>query len=286
MISGTGKYLDPKVDVVFKKIFGENKDLLKSFLNGVLPLPEDGLIEDLEYLAPEQTPRIPSLKNTIVDVKCRDIKGRIFITEMQLQWSDSFAKRLQFGVSKAYVQQLGKGEDYKSLYPVYGLGIINAVFEKESSEWYHHYKTVNVKDHNKILEGLELVFIELPKFTPTSFKERKLGVLWLRFLKEMGDNIKVLPDEFSKMPELVKALELSKESAYDLEELDAYDKYWDAISVEKTVKVDAYDQGFGEGIEAGELKAKQELALKLLAAGMSPQEVSLLTGIPLTELSA
>ena len=29
------KYLDPKVDVLFKKIFGENKALLISFLNSL-----------------------------------------------------------------------------------------------------------------------------------------------------------------------------------------------------------------------------------------------------------
>ncbi len=38
------RYLDPKADVVFKKIFGQHPDLLKSFLNAVLPLPKSGLI--------------------------------------------------------------------------------------------------------------------------------------------------------------------------------------------------------------------------------------------------
>lgn len=38
------RFLDPKTDVVFKKIFGNNPDLIKGFLNNVLPLPSDGLI--------------------------------------------------------------------------------------------------------------------------------------------------------------------------------------------------------------------------------------------------
>ena len=37
----TGRFLDPKADVVFKKIFGQHPDLIKSFLNNLLPLPED-----------------------------------------------------------------------------------------------------------------------------------------------------------------------------------------------------------------------------------------------------
>lgn len=120
MVLRPGRFLDPKSDIVFKKIFGENKDLVKSFLNSLLPLESDGLIETIEYLSPEQVPVIPSLRRTIVDVKCRDQQGRIFIVEMQLDWSTSFMKRLQFGAAKAYVSPLDKGQEYASLCPVYG----------------------------------------------------------------------------------------------------------------------------------------------------------------------
>src|SRR5471030_2581224 len=85
--------LDAKSDIVFKKIFGQHPDLIKSFLNGILPLPEGRLIKTLSYLPPEQSPRIPSMKNTIVDVKCTDQEDRVFIVEMQMTWSKSFLKR-------------------------------------------------------------------------------------------------------------------------------------------------------------------------------------------------
>ncbi|MDQ5920560.1 MAG: hypothetical protein QG673_616, partial [Pseudomonadota bacterium] len=48
------RYLDPKADVVFKKIFGEHPHLLKSFLNAVLPLAQDNPIIELSYLPSEQ----------------------------------------------------------------------------------------------------------------------------------------------------------------------------------------------------------------------------------------
>ena len=57
------RFLDPKTDVVFKKIFGNNIDLIKSFLNSILPIPEP--IESLEYLTPEQSPRIPVLSQNV-----------------------------------------------------------------------------------------------------------------------------------------------------------------------------------------------------------------------------
>lgn len=281
------RFLDAKTDVVFKKIFGNNPDLIKSFLNNVLPLPSDGLIEMVEYLTSEQSPTIPTMKNTIVDVKCKDQNGRIFIVEMQLHWTDSFAKRLTFGVSKAYVQQLNKGENYDSLCPVYGLGIINATFDS-GNEWYHHYKTINVKDNQKTLEGLELVFIELPKFKPSTWEEKRIGVLWLRFLKEINEKLQAVPEEFEAIPEIHKAMELSQESAFSRSELAAYDKYWDTVSVEKTLIHDANRagkaEGKAEGRAEGEKQAKLEIAKKLLAQGASIEMTVEITGLERQDL--
>ncbi len=266
------RFLNPKTDIVFKKIFGCNIDLIKSFLNSLLPLPEP--IDTLEYLTPEQSPRIPTMKNTIVDVKCRDKTGRIFIVEMQLQWSDSFTKRLLFGVSKAYVQQLSAGEDYRSLYPVYGLGLINAVFDKDTEEWFHHYKTINIKDHAKVLGGLELVFLELPKFKPQTWQDKKMGVLWLRFLNEVNEQLVDVPKEFSDNPSLAKAMELAQEAAYTPAELDSYDKCWDAIRVESTVRGDAVEEGIEIGRELGREEEREKISQALLSSGMTEEEVA------------
>ena len=91
------RYLDPKSDVVFKKIFGEHPHLLKSFLNAVLPLEEDRLIVELEYLPVEQVPAIPILKRTIVDVKCKDQQGQIFIVDYREElMSELFFARFCF----------------------------------------------------------------------------------------------------------------------------------------------------------------------------------------------
>jgi len=265
--------LDAKSDVVFKKIFGQHPDLIKSFLNGILPLPDDRLIESVVYLTPEQSPRIPSMKNTIVDVKCTDQKGRIFIVEMQLSWRASFKNRFLFGASKAYVQQMKRGKAYESLCPVYGLAILNESFEK-SKEWFHHYKLTNVKDQDKSLEGLELIFIELQKFKPQTPEHRKIGLLWLRFLKE-ADELLSIPKEFEDNPDLAMAVELAQESAYTRAELDAYDHYLDAVRVEQTVRVDSYV----EGEQSGSDKKAREVAKTLIADGMPLEKVCKITGL-------
>ena len=70
------KYLDPKADLTFKKVFGEHEDLVMSLLNALLPLDEGKQIEHVEYLTPEMVPENPGKKNSIVDVRCRETGGR------------------------------------------------------------------------------------------------------------------------------------------------------------------------------------------------------------------
>lgn len=66
------KYLDPKADLTFKKVFGEHADLLKSFLNALQPLKLGQEIESLEYIPNELVPENLGKKNSIVDVRCTD----------------------------------------------------------------------------------------------------------------------------------------------------------------------------------------------------------------------
>jgi predicted transposase/invertase (TIGR01784 family) len=71
-------YLDPKNDITFKKVFGQHPEVLKSFLNALLPLDQASQITEIEYLTPELLPDIPELKFTMVDIRCRDNTGRQF----------------------------------------------------------------------------------------------------------------------------------------------------------------------------------------------------------------
>ena len=239
------RYLDPKADVVFKKIFGDHPKLLISFLNAVLPLPSNGSIVSLTYLQNEQIPVIPEFKRTIADVKCIDAQGRIFIVEMQMNWTDHFKQRLLFGTSQAFVKQLEKGKEYKFLQPVYGLGIVAEIYEKATSDWYHHYQLVKKGDavDSDVIDHLQLIFIELPKFPVQSSEEKKLRLLWLRFLREIDEKTTIVSKDLLEIPEIAQALEFAEESAYSPGELHLYESYWDQVSREKTLIMDKYAEG-------------------------------------------
>jgi predicted transposase/invertase (TIGR01784 family) len=280
-----GRLLDPKADLVFKKIFGQNKDLVKSFLNSVLPLADDALIDTLDYLPSEQVPRTPIKKYSIVDVRCTDQKGRIFIVEMQMGWSESFKSRLQFGTAKAYVDQLDKGGAYELLNPVYGLALIGEIFDNQTDEWYHHYKMVNIKNTETQIKGLELIFVELPKFKATTHMQKKLGILWLRFLNEIN-TMSEIPHEFMDVPEICKAIELTQEASFTKEELAQYDGYWDQISLGKSIIVDAEKKGKAEGRVEGLAEGKREVALKMLYKKFDDDTIIECSGITANELAA
>ena len=229
------KYLDPKADVTFKKVFGEHKNLVISLLNALLPLDEGKQVESIEYLPAELVPRTPTSKNTIVDVRCEETGGRKFIVEMQMNWTADFRERVLFNASKAYVRQLDKSEQYNLLQPVYALNFVNKIFEPGMDGYYHYYRMVHAEDSGKVLEGLHLVFIELPKFKVKNLTEKKMQVLWLRFLTEIDEKSRSAPAELLDNPQTSQALEILEESAYSEAEMLDYDRYWDQVRRDKAL---------------------------------------------------
>ena len=277
------KYLDPKADLTFKKIFAVHPDLLISLLNALLPLKKSQQIKSIEYLPAELVPVDPLHKDTIVDVRCKDIEGRQFVVEMQMAWTDAFKQRVLFNASKAYVSQAEMGYKYEDLQPVYSLNLVNEIFEKDIDECIHNYRIVHDKHTKKVIEGLRFTFIELPKFQPHTMKEKRMTILWLRFLTEINDKTQEVPAELLENPEINKALEEVKISAFTDEELRAYDRFWDRVSSEKTLMEGRYDEGLKQGMEVGKQVGLEEKALeiakKMKAAGMDADTICKMTGV-------
>lgn len=282
------RYLNPKADLTFKRVFGEHPDLVKSFLNALLPLEPEENITDIEYLPSEMVPENPLRKNSIVDVRCKDNKGCYFIVEMQMIWSPEFKQRVLFNASKAYVRQMDSGEKYDLLQPVYSLNLVNDIFEPELEEYYHYYRLVHMQYSERVINGLQLVFVELPKFTPHTYSEKKMQILWLRYLTEIDEKTREVPEELLENPEIKKAVTVLEESAFTPEQLLGYEKFWDIISVEKTLVSSAErkgkEEGKKEGIEEGKKEEKLLIASNAKKQGLSPDMISSLTGLSIEEI--
>jgi predicted transposase/invertase (TIGR01784 family) len=285
------RYLDPRSDLVFKRVFGEHPDLAMSFLNALMPLPPNRQIVEVKYLSSEMVPTdVMQKRNSIVDVRCTDNFGRQFIIEMQMYWTPGFIQRLVFNASKAYTRQEFESGAYEMLKPVYALAILNENFEERTEEFYHLFEFINRNNPDEKIPDMEFVFVELIKFKPQTVAEKKMMVLWLRFLKETHGEHE-MPPEMTENPEISKALELCQEGAFTQAELNAYEEFWDAVRTEKTLMTGKYAQGKAEGIEEGlqkgeaiglekGLKAKaREIAQKLIEAGMSSEQITAVTGL-------
>lgn len=274
------KYLDPKADVTFKLVFGEHPDLVMSLLNALLPLDEDGQITHVEYLTPEMVPENPAKKNSVVDVRCTDQKMRQFIVEMQMYWNPYFQQRVILNASKAVVKQLEKGEDYRLIQPVYCLSLVNELgFDTDTDEFYHDYAIVNTGHPEKRIEGLRFVFVELPKFTPKTLVEKKMAVLWLRFLTEIGEKINKAPKELLDNEMTSKALGIVEKSAMTDAQLYAYEQFWRAVIDEQAIIEGSYLKGINEGKAEGEQNKALETARKMRIKGYPIEDIAKMTGL-------
>lgn len=304
------RYLNPKADLPFKRVFGEHPDLAISLLNALLPLTPEQEITEIEYLPAEKVPDNPLRRFSIVDVRCKDKKGRQFIVEMQMIWSPEFKQRVLFNASKAFVRQIVSGENYDLLQPVYSLNLVNEIFEPEMKGYYHYYKIVHVENSNKVIDGLQLIFVELPKFTPHSYAEKKMQVLWLRYLTEIDENSREVPKELLANPEIKKAVTALEESAFTPAQLLGYEKFWDIISTEKTLinssirkgkaegleeglekgkaegLAEGLEKGLAEGLEKGLMEAKQDDARKMKALGLDKELIINITGLTSEQIDA
>ena len=184
---------------------------------------------------------------------------------------------------------------------MYSLNLINDIFAHDTPDFIHNYRIVHDKDSNKVIEGLHFTFIELPKFTPHSIADKRMMVLWLRFLTEINSNTKEIPSDLLNDPEIGKAVEELEISGFTDAELRAYDKFWDSVSVERTLLDDRYQkgkeegkeegiaegmemgmkQGIAEGMEMGKHEANTETAQRLLSMGLSAEQVAKATQLPL-----
>ena len=272
-----GKYLSPKADLTFKLVFAEHKDLMMSLLNALLPLAENAPITSIEYETPEMVPERDGGKNSVVDVRCKDALGRQFLVEMQMNWDDEFKKRVIMNASKAVMKQVGKAELFTLIQPVFSLNLLNDKMKSEApDEFYHDYAILNVDHPERSLDYLRFVFVELPKFKPRNIMEKKMAVLWLRFLTEINEDTQEAPAELLENDDIRKALSIVEKSAMSEAQLYAYERFWDEVNRSHVLK----ESSFREGEKAKAL----EIAHKLKSQGMSDADVSSLTGLCIDEI--
>ena len=103
-------------------------------------------------------------------------------------------------------------------------------------------------------------------------------------------------DELIQQEQYLPTTEELEISGFTDAELWAYDKFWDSVSVERTLIDDSYQKGKEEGMEKGMEKGRAEgkeegmnqrsleIARKMLAQGMDEAMVMDITGLTAEEI--
>ncbi len=124
----------------------------------------------------------------------------------------------------------------------------------------------------------------------------------------INSNTKEIPADLLNDPEIGKAVEDLEVSGFTDAELRAYDKFWDSVSVERTLIDDRYQKGIekgkeegiaegmemgmkqgmekgrAEGMEKGMSQRSLEIARKMLAKGMDEASIMDMTGLTAEEI--
>lgn len=309
------KYLNPRNDIAFKRLFGseKNKDILIALLNEVLKNQFHKSIIDVTFLSPFLEPEALANKQSVVDVLCKDEDNCKYIIEMQVASFKGFEERAQYYASKAFVSQIKQGGKYEDLKEVIFLAFTNfSIFPKK-----RHYKsehiTLDKKTQENDLNKISFTFIDLVKFEK-EIKNKKLDDLNLEekfyyFLRHADDITPVDLENLIGKDKIInkafKELEFFYWTEQEIYKYEAEDKrvrdniaamdYVLDKGMEKGIKKGmekGMKKGMNEGIKIGikkgeEIGIKKEkilVAKKLLDLGLESSTIIRVTGLKTFEL--
>jgi predicted transposase/invertase (TIGR01784 family) len=281
--------VNPKIDLVFKKLFGseENKDILMSLINAILP--ENQQVKKITLKNPYNVSDYAEGKLSILDIKAEDEQGRLFDVEMQIRGSKFYGKRALFYWAKMFGAQLDYVLDetqenndlevsYLDLKKCIVISLLDFNFFDDKE--YHHFYTLKdgkTNERHKDLDYLDLYFIELKKYKGKLQDVKTTLERWITFLNNANKyDTKKLPQELAEIREIVKASKTLEAMYLDETEKGYYDsqqKFW-------------LDQNtfMKEAVEQAELNRNIEIAKKLIKRNLSNNDIAEDTGLTVEQI--
>lgn len=248
--------LPPKLDIVFKAIFGveAGKELLAAFLRDMLDLDiPDG--SHLKIINTELVPERESDKLVRLDINVSLATGEQIDVEIQVaNEKDTVARTLYYN-GKLFTSQLKKGAKYRDLKPVISLIIVDFKLFNDTENWYNKFRIANTKTGEPLTSLQELIFVELPKWKELSPSSEKIvpKERWSLFLSaEREEELDMISNKDDFIDDAIERLMIiSSDSKLNNE----FNMRWDA-EIEYNSRVDraeeaGMERGFARGIEHG-----------------------------------
>ena len=292
--------LDPKMDFVFKNIFGSEKhpNILISFLNATLK-PKD-LITAVEIKNTDLNKGYIEDKFSRLDVKATTSNNEIINIEIQLKNEYNMIKRSLFYWSKLYSEQLNEGEDYIVLKRTICINILNFKYLK-TRKFHSGYRLKEIYSNEELTDVAEIHFIEIPKLEEGT-DEKDMLVAWIEFLKnpesekvrslEMSiDEIREAKDELIRMSNDDTQRELYEMRAKTIKDkisaLNEAERKGIKKGRQEGIKEGlqkGIQEGLQKGIQEGEKSKAIEIAKSLINIGLDKETISKSTGLDLNEI--
>ena len=284
------RYISLLTDFGFKRIFGTkpNKDLLINFLNSLF----DGfqVIKDVKYLNSEHVGDVFAERKAIFDVYCENERGEKFIVEMQNAYQKYFKDRSLFYSTFPIREQAPKGAEWNfQLEHVYTVALLNFDLEEEAfdkDDINHDVGLLDKKTLKVFNDKLSFKYVEIAKFNKTEEELDTLYDKWLYVLK----NLSRLDERPSALKEkvftkLFEEAEIAKFTPTELKEYeDSLKAYRDVKNSIDTALEKGREEGMAKCMAEGMEKEKISTARRLLSMGLSDEQVSTATELPLEEI--
>lgn len=250
-----------KLDIIFKKIFTENEDMLQSFLADILDIPYDD-IQDIIVAKQELTPETVDGKFSRLDLNLK-VADKLINVEIQLKGDNDYRDRTLFYWAKLYTSELKSGETYGQLKKTICINIIN--FNMFDRSDYHTEIVSSIKDTGEIFsDKFSIHFFELKKVgkevNPNNRRE-----LWMQFLNASSEEeFEVLKQ--TNVPIMNKAVNIIYDLSEDtkiremarLREKALHDEASALANAKNEGKAEGRAEGRAEGISIGEAKGRAE----------------------------
>ncbi|WP_347028619.1 Rpn family recombination-promoting nuclease/putative transposase [Intestinibacter bartlettii] len=268
--------LDPKMDFVFKNIFGSEKhpNILISFLNATLK-PKD-LITEVEIKNTDLNKGYIEDKFSRLDVKATTSNNEIINIEIQLKNEYNMIKRSLYYWSKLYSEQLNEGEDYSLLKRTICINILN--FKYLKTRMFHSvYRMKEIHTNEELSDIEEIHFIEIPKLED-GLDEKDMLVAWIEFLKN-PESEKVRSLEMS-----VDEIREAKDELIKMSNDDTQRELYEMRAKTLRDKISALNEAERKGIKKGEKNKAIEIAKSLINLGLDKESIAKSTGLDLCEV--
>ena len=286
------KFLDPRNDIAFKKIFGteKNKDILIHFLNDMLTFKEKAPITDVTFLKTVQDPDIAIQKTSIVDVLCKDSQDNQYIVEIQVAKEKGFEKRAQYYAAKAYSSQARVGGAYADLKEIIFLAISNFVMFPNKDAYKSDHIILDRETQENDLKDFSFTFLELPKFKKDIDELETIIEKWMYFFNHAEDTAEEDLEKIIGSDQIMeRAYDELNRFSWNEEELLTYDQAEKYESTYIASMAQKYDEGEQIGLEKGEKKGRLEerieISINLLRAGLDKEVISKTTGLSIDEIN-